>query len=135
MKLFSKNAKNSRYYRKFSAILQHWRSATLMAALLLSGCMGIYEGGFECPAGTGVGCKSISDVNAMVNQGELPKAPAEQMITTKAEIWYAPGSRVQCSVSSVQKGHSWQTPSNSAKTCPCTMERRKGALSFDEKSI
>jgi len=43
------------------------------AALCLSGCMGIYEGGFECPPGRGVGCKSISDVNQMVNQGDLPE--------------------------------------------------------------
>jgi len=39
----------------------------------LAGCMGVYEGGFECPPGEGVGCKSISAVNEMVNQGELPK--------------------------------------------------------------
>ncbi len=42
------------------------------ATLSLSGCMGVYEGGFECPPGKGVGCKSISDVNKMVNHGELP---------------------------------------------------------------
>lgn len=40
----------------------------------LTGCMGIYEGGFECPAGTGVGCKSISEVNSMINAEELPKS-------------------------------------------------------------
>lgn len=62
----------------------------LCLPLCLTGCMGIYEGGFECPAGVGVGCKSISDVNTMVNQGDIPKAPAEQPITLKSEIWYAP---------------------------------------------
>lgn len=41
-------------------------------SLSLTGCMGIYEGGFECPAGTGVGCKSISEVNTMVNRNQLP---------------------------------------------------------------
>lgn len=46
----------------------------LALALCLTGCMGVYEGGFECPPGEGVGCKSISEVNKMVNQGELPKA-------------------------------------------------------------
>lgn len=30
---------------------------------------------FDCPAGKGVGCKSISAVNHMVNQGEQPHAP------------------------------------------------------------
>ncbi len=61
--------------------------------LSLSGCMGIYEGGFECPAGIGVGCKSISDVNKMVNIGEIPKAPPEQPTPEKLEIWYAPSTR------------------------------------------
>lgn len=70
-------------------------------AALLSGCMGIYEGGFECPAGTGVGCKSISEVNHMINQGTLPKAQVEQLEPSKLEIWYAPSS-VQYSVPSVQ---------------------------------
>src|SRR5438445_5750924 len=50
---------------------------TAAAALPLAGCMGVYEGGFECPAGTGVGCKSISDVNEMVNEGTLPKTLAQ----------------------------------------------------------
>lgn len=40
--------------------------------LSLTGCMGIYEGGFECPPGKGVGCKSITEVNDMVSQGEIP---------------------------------------------------------------
>ncbi len=84
-------------------------TAMLLPAALLSGCMGIYEGGFECPAGIGVGCKSISDVNQMVDQGDLPErshanlpqphckkcgAPQAQEIDPKhhekPKIWYAP---------------------------------------------
>lgn len=30
---------------------------------------------FDCPSGKGVGCKSISEVNQMVNQREQPHAP------------------------------------------------------------
>ena len=45
------------------------RVITLGIAFCLFGCMGVYEGGFECPPGEGVGCKSISEVNEMVNQG------------------------------------------------------------------
>ncbi len=45
---------------------------SLTLPLTLTGCMGIYEGGFECPPGEGAKCKSISEVNAMVNQGTLP---------------------------------------------------------------
>ena len=49
----------------------------ITAGLCLTGCMGVYEGGFECPPGIGVGCKSISEVNQMVEQGELPKKQNE----------------------------------------------------------
>jgi hypothetical protein len=49
-----------------------YTQALIGITLSLSGCMGVYEGGFECPPGRGVGCKSISDVNQMVNHGELP---------------------------------------------------------------
>ncbi len=55
---------------KNKKLLQYCITASL--PLYLSGCMGVYEGGFECPPGEGVGCKSISDVNQMVNRGELP---------------------------------------------------------------
>lgn len=70
-----------------------YKAFSITCSLSLSGCMGIYEGGFECPAGVGVGCKSISDVNTMVNQGDIPKAPLEQFPIVKPEIWYAPSMR------------------------------------------
>jgi hypothetical protein len=131
MKYVSKIRRKSEYWTLNTAPLV----ATLIAASLLSGCMGIYEGGFECPAGTGVGCKSISDVNTMINQGELLQPPAAQVSTTKAEIWYAPRSSVGCSVPGVHQGHAWQMPSHSVNACPSTMERKKGALFFDANSI
>lgn len=72
----------------------------LCLPLCLTGCMGIYEGGFECPAGAGVGCKSISEVNTMVDRGELPKGElpkgglpkiqVEPPTPINYEIWYAP---------------------------------------------
>ena len=58
-----KQTKKSRY---FSRLSEYW---ILSTALCLSGCMGVYEGGFECPPGKGLGCTSISDVNEKVNQG------------------------------------------------------------------
>ncbi len=89
-----------------------YTQALIGVTLSLSGCMGVYEGGFECPAGRGVGCKSISDVNQMVNHGELPPKPlpdlthehcercgvsrdeqieAEHSGTSeKPQIWYSP---------------------------------------------
>jgi hypothetical protein len=82
-------------------------------ALALSGCMGVYEGGFECPPGEGVGCKSISEVNHMVDQGLGSKSPPSETDSQKtednepvckkrsgscavtSEIWYAPAFEVQ----------------------------------------
>lgn len=58
-------------------ITDHRLLITAAATLPLAGCMGIYEGGFECPAGTGVGCKSISEVNQMINERELPKGSSQ----------------------------------------------------------
>ncbi|MHB1910420.1 MAG: type IV conjugative transfer system lipoprotein TraV [Nitrososphaerales archaeon] len=40
---------------------------------LLGGCA-IYDQSFDCEAGKGVGCKSISEVNDLINQGNLDKA-------------------------------------------------------------
>lgn len=125
MKSFNQHKKYSRVHRKFSAILQHCSSATLIAmpTAFLSGCMGIYEGGFECPAGTGVGCKSISEVNTMVNQGELPKGDlskiqVEPPTPINYEIWYAP--------SSIQKASSENLDTMSP---PQKKSRRKDYLS------
>ncbi|MDI9635792.1 hypothetical protein QM565_08340 [Geitlerinema splendidum] len=76
-------------------------------SLSLSGCMGVYEGGFECPPGEGVGCKSISEVNHMVDQGlgsqnqsstSAQEAEDNEPVCKKRsgscsaspEIWYAP---------------------------------------------
>lgn len=73
--------------------------------LSLSGCMGVYEGGFECPPGKGVGCKSISQVNDMINRGDLPKSDlpshdneaacktcgsSSEISSEKSEIWINP---------------------------------------------
>jgi hypothetical protein len=86
-----------KYASKIRKPSEHWKlsTVTLIAALPLSGCMGIYEGGFECPAGVGVGCKSISGVNDMVNQGDLPRHSPNQLIQAKPEIWYSPHFRNQ----------------------------------------
>ena len=51
-------------------ITNHWLLITALAPAL-SGCMGVYEGGFECPPGEGVGCKSISEVNQMIDQSSV----------------------------------------------------------------
>jgi len=93
-------------------LITDYRLLITSLALALSGCMGVYEGGFECPPGEGVKCKSISEVNQMVdqcsassvqcivpsvqsptcgipelrNQGSMGVAPVIQT----SEIWYSP---------------------------------------------
>lgn len=81
----------------------------LLTPFFLSGCMGIYEGGFECPPGKGLGCTSISDVNEHINQGygtrnnpserelrdeECVPCKGKACLSTPkdAEIWFAPWS-------------------------------------------
>lgn len=74
-------------------------------AFSLVGCMGIYEGGFECPPGKGVGCKSITDVNEMVNQGEIP------LLASKKQN------------SEEEKGkEDFHCKSNSSQACPLTSD-------------
>lgn len=49
---------------------------------ILSGCM-TYSESFDCPPGRGVGCKSLSQVNDMVEKGDLP---LENINSTKETI-------------------------------------------------
>lgn len=41
-----------------------------ISSLLLNSCA-VYRTGFECPASKGVSCKSVSEVNEMVERREL----------------------------------------------------------------
>jgi hypothetical protein len=47
------------------------RSCLIVALVALTGCSS-YSETFDCPAGKGVGCKSLSRVNQMVETGDLP---------------------------------------------------------------
>ncbi|OJW46250.1 MAG: hypothetical protein BGO67_08515 [Alphaproteobacteria bacterium 41-28] len=91
-------------------LITDYRLLIATLALALSGCMGVYEGGFECLPGEGVKCKSISEVNEMVDQGlgvrnqvtekKLLGEGIEHSCSVKdssdfcshetPEIWYAP---------------------------------------------
>lgn len=97
--------KNISKKRSFRYSLLITKLQLLTTALALSGCMGVYDGGFECPPGEGVGCKSISEVNHMVDEGTLPKkqddlhaAMCEQCGSNsqfqkdieELHIWYSP---------------------------------------------
>lgn len=50
----------------------------MVTPLIHSGCGTGYNEGFDCPAGIGVGCKSLSDVNDMANHNRLPSQREKQ---------------------------------------------------------
>jgi hypothetical protein len=52
------------------------RSYLILVLVTLSGCSS-YSETFDCPAGKGVGCKSLSRVNQMVETGDLPHKDPE----------------------------------------------------------
>ncbi len=89
-----------RYGRRLS---EYWILSTVFC---LTGCMGVYDGGFECPPGEGVGCKSISAVNQMVNEGEIPKEQGERHATTCAQCGSNPPSQKDAS----EDLHIWYSP-------------------------
>lgn len=46
---------------------------------MTSGCAS-FNKDFNCPAKSGIGCKSIHEVNQMVNEGELADAPKSSVV-------------------------------------------------------
>lgn len=86
-------------------ITDHRLLMTAAFALALSGCMGVYDGGFECPPGEGVGCKSISEVNHMVDEGTLPKKQDDLHATTCEQC----GSNPQFQ-KDIEEFHIWYSP-------------------------
>lgn len=65
---------------------------SLGLGLSLSGCMGVYEGGFECPPAKGVQCKSISEVNQMINQQKMMRTPTVEIEQPQLETLELNGS-------------------------------------------
>lgn len=59
----------------------------LLTLPILNGCM-TYSESFDCPPGKGVGCKSLSQVNEMVEEGDLPleKLETTQELTQEPKI-------------------------------------------------
>jgi conjugal transfer pilus assembly protein TraV len=51
----------------------------------LSGCSKM-SGTFDCPYGKGVGCRSITEVNQMVNDGKLSGLDSERATQNKAIV-------------------------------------------------
>src|SRR3990167_499866 len=52
----------------------------LLSGSLLSGCTP-YAETFDCPASPGVGCRSLSEVNHIIEQGDLPLKPKKENIS------------------------------------------------------
>ncbi|MGL5720271.1 MAG: hypothetical protein ACRCYP_05715 [Alphaproteobacteria bacterium] len=61
-----------------------FRLAILLSLLSLVGCSS-YQESFDCPPGRGVGCKSVSEVDACVESGLLPRGQASSL-----QVWFAP---------------------------------------------
>ncbi len=105
---FKKSLTKNRAYKRLLNEKSRWSSFILFVGL--SGCMGIYEGGFECPPGKGVGCKSISEVNQMINAGLLPVKP---MLVPSSECKDCGEDRTGPSLpsSSLEEARVWYVPS------------------------
>ncbi|MBY0281128.1 MAG: TraV family lipoprotein [Alphaproteobacteria bacterium] len=72
--------------------------------LFLSACTSNNEL-FDCPAGKGMGCKSISEVNRMVDQGQFESSNDSETESLKAlaPIVMTPEDMVQTSMSGVER--------------------------------
>jgi conjugal transfer pilus assembly protein TraV len=57
---------------------------SLSMLLILTGCAGI-NGKFDCPYKLGISCKSVSEVNDLVDRGKLP-AKFTKNTTAKATV-------------------------------------------------
>jgi hypothetical protein len=52
---------------------------------MLTGCAGI-NGKFDCPYKLGISCKSVSEVNDLVDRGKLPAKLVSKNKTAKATV-------------------------------------------------
>ncbi len=100
------NEINSKLSPSIVYLITDYRLLITSLALALTGCMGIYEGGFECPPGKGLGCTSISEVNEWVNQNQVVNHQASEEnschnctshsdrkpMNSDNSIWYSPWS-------------------------------------------
>src|SRR4051812_47631238 len=53
-----------------SKMISRLKSLSIINLVILSGCS-TYSETFDCPPGSGVGCKSISEVDQMIDEGKL----------------------------------------------------------------
>lgn len=67
MVINNKQHKNQTKYR----LIKKLRTFSLLSTLMLISSCAVYKTGFECPAGQGEGCKSVTEVNEMVSRGEI----------------------------------------------------------------
>ena len=58
---------------------------SLSMLLILTGCAGI-NGKFDCPYKLGISCKSVSEVNDLVDRGKLPAKLVSKNKTAKATV-------------------------------------------------
>ena len=49
------------------------QSVFVVSACFLAGCVGVYDQQFDCGVAPGIGCKSISTVNELIDNDQLKK--------------------------------------------------------------
>ena len=91
----------------------------LITPLILSGCMGVYEGGFECPPGKGMGCKSISEVNQMVNQCSVPGIQYPESGTVSSPSEHRTLNTEHCSIPGIQYPEELKLSSDNERLSSC----------------
>ncbi len=74
--------------------------------LMVAGCTGMSKS-FDCPMKPGVNCKSVSEVNTLVDDGILPRKSCERCVSKK------PCSHSDCNTANQNKGRTqvvWIAP-------------------------
>ena len=83
--MFPKHQK-ARFNARFFGCIVKTSLPFLSVLILLTGCSTTSEV-FECEAGKGIGCKSISEVNKMVDTGKLANNEEPDFLNTVAPVF------------------------------------------------
>jgi hypothetical protein len=66
-----------------------------LVALLSLSCCSAYNNKFDCPYGDGLGCTSVSKVNRMIDQNQIPLDDEPKAKARKVLVYYGPNKMSQ----------------------------------------
>ncbi len=66
----------------------------IFSSLFLIGCQ-VSKENFDCKYAKGVGCRSITEVNSMINAGKLAAKETKMTVVTKSEVLNSDNIKVQ----------------------------------------